>query len=264
MAIKFCSLASGSSGNCQYIETDHVKVLIDSGLSGKKVENLLKKIYVDPSTIDYILVTHEHKDHTKGVGILSRRYNIPIYANTNTWSGMKEDLGKLKTENILEFKTNEGFEIKDLAVLPFNIYHDSNEPVGFSFYHKNRKISYLTDTGRVDDNIKSRIKNSNLLMIESNHDVEMLKMGKYPWFLKQRVLSDNGHLSNESAGQLITEVLSGNNECVLLGHISKDNNFPELAYHTVKNIVTESGVNIEKDISIDLTYRELPTRVYNF
>lgn len=264
MSLQFCSLSSGSSGNCQFIATENVRILIDSGLSGKKVENFLESIDVKPNTIDYILVTHEHQDHTKGVGILSRRFNVPIYANSGTWIAMEKGLGKIDEDNIKEFKTDEGFELKDLAILPFRVSHDSNEPVGFAFYHKNKKISYLTDTGCVSLQAKERIKNSNLLVIESNHDVEMLKVGKYPWFLKKRILGEEGHLSNDDAGRLISEIMSGKEESILLAHLSKDNNFPELAYQTVANIIGENGIVANKDVSIDLTYRDKPTKLYSY
>ncbi len=264
MSLEFCSLSSGSSGNCQFIATEKVRILIDSGLSGKRVESFLESINVKPDTIDYILVTHEHKDHTQGVGILSRRYNVPIYANSGTWAAMKTDLGKLDENNIKEFKTDEGFELRDLAILPFRVSHDSSEPVGFAFYHKNKKISYLTDTGCVSSDVKKRIKNSNLLMIESNHDVEMLKVGKYPWFLKKRILGEEGHLSNDDAGRLLAEIMTGKEENILLAHLSKDNNFPELAYQTVVNIIEEKGIIANRDVNIDLTYRDRPTKLYSF
>lgn len=262
MGFKFCSLSSGSNGNCQYLETDNMKVLIDAGLSGKKTQELLDTIDVDASEIDCILVTHEHSDHIKGAGILSRRFDIPIYANNNTWENMKSDLGKLKDENIKVFDTNKDFELKDLGILPFRVSHDSAEPVGYSFFNKDKKVSILTDSGEVDEEMKKIIKNSNLLMIESNHDSEMLKMGRYPWFLKKRVSGEFGHLSNEDAGNLISEVLSGKNENILLGHLSKENNFPELAHQTVANILNEKGIDIYKDISLDLTFRDKTTRVY--
>jgi len=133
MTLKFCSLASSSSGNSQYIETENVKILVDAGLSGKQIESTLKSIGVDAKDINYILVTHEHKDHIKGVGILSRRYDIPILANVKTWEGMKDHIGKVKEENIITFDTGKDFELKDLGIKPFNIYHDSNEAVGYNF-----------------------------------------------------------------------------------------------------------------------------------
>lgn len=264
MGIKFCSLSSGSSGNCQYIETDNIRILIDAGLSGKKIEELLKSIDVCPTTIDCILVTHEHIDHTKGVGILSRRFNIPIYANEKTWLGMEGQIGEVKEENIKYFTTEKEFELKDLGIFPLSISHDASDPVGYCIQYNDKKISLVTDTGWVTENMKKRIKNSCLYLIESNHDIEMLKVGKYPWYLKKRIMSEKGHLSNDDAGILLSEILSGNGEQILLGHLSKENNFPELAYTTVKNIVENVGINIHKDISLELTYRDKATKVYNF
>ncbi|QIB27922.1 MBL fold metallo-hydrolase [Caloranaerobacter azorensis] len=263
MAFRFCSLASGSSGNCQYIETNRLKLLIDAGLSGRKIESSLKTIGVSPESINGILVTHEHKDHIKGVGILSRRYNLPIYANENTWKAMENDIGKINVDNIRTFKTEEEFELGDLGILPFKTSHDSIESVGFCFYHKNKKISLVTDTGFVNQNIKKKIYDSDLLVIESNHDIEMLKMGRYPWFLKKRIMGDTGHLSNDLAGEVISEVFSGKRQRVLLAHLSKENNFPELAYQTVVNILIDKGIKIGDDIIIGLTQRDNPTKIYN-
>lgn len=147
---------------------------------------------------------------------------------------------------------------------PFKVSHDAIEPVGYSFYYKNVKISLVTDTGYVSEEVKENIKNSNLFLIESNHDIEMLKVGNYPWHLKKRILSEHGHLSNDDAGRLLAEILCGENECILLGHLSKENNFPELAYQTVSNILTEKGINVTKDISLEMTYRDRPSKVFCF
>lgn len=264
MTVRFCSLASGSSGNCQYIETDRVKLLVDAGLSGKKIQEALISIEVDPSTINGVLVTHEHKDHIHAIGILSRRFNIPIYTNEKTWLSMKSEIGEVKEENVVIFDTDKTFELQGLSIHPFKVSHDAIEPVGYSFYYENTKISIVTDTGYVSEEVKNNIKDSHLLLIESNHDVEMLKVGKYPWYLKKRILSEHGHLSNDDAGRLLAEVLCGKNERILLGHLSKENNFPELAYQTVANILTEKGINVTKDISLELTYRDRPSRVFSF
>ena len=258
MSLKFCALSSGSSGNCHYIETEGTRILVDAGFSGKRIEELLSSINVEPNTIDYILITHEHIDHIKGAGILSRRYDIPIIANKNTWIGMVDKIGEIKDKNIEVISTNKDFNLKDLDVHPFNIYHDAAEPIGYIFYYKKIKISIATDTGWVDNNIKNKIKGSNLYLIESNHDVEMLKSGNYPWFLKQRVLSEEGHLSNKDAGDALSEVLLGNGEIVLLGHLSKENNSPNLAYETVKEAVGE----VYDNIKLDLSHRDRPTKLY--
>ena len=263
MSIKFCSLSSGSSGNCQYIETENTKILIDAGFSGKKVESLLSSIGVCPTSLDAILVTHEHIDHTMGVGVLSRRYDIPIYANSNTWVGMEPIIKKIKEKNSKVFNTNKTFNLNDLSIHPFSISHDALEPVGYLIYHKNIKISIITDTGWVNDNMKENIKNSHLYFIESNHDVKMLREGSYPYYLKQRIMSNVGHLSNEDAGEVLGDVLSGNGEIVLLAHLSQDNNKPQLAYETVRNIILEQGLDVDNNIRLELSYRDRTTCIYS-
>lgn len=262
MGIKFCSLSSGSSGNCQYVETDRTKILIDSGFSGKKIESLLLSIDVNPNDIDYILVTHEHIDHVRGVGVLSRRYDIPILANEKTWVAMERLIGKISDKNIRVIQSEKAFELEDLGIYPFKIFHDASEPLGYCFYHGNVKISIMTDTGWVNNDMKEAIKDSSLYLIESNHDTQMLKEGGYPWSLKQRILGTKGHLSNVDAARILTEVLRGNREIVLLGHLSKENNIPELAYDTVKEHIEENGFSVEDNITLDLTYRDKAGKVY--
>ena len=262
MGIKFCSLSSGSSGNCQYIETDRTKILIDGGFSGKRIESLLSSIGVCPTTIDYILVTHEHIDHVKGVGILSRRYDIPIVANENTWLGMNKIIGEIKDKNIKIIESDKDLELKDLGVCPFRVSHDANEPVGYCIYYKNIKISIITDTGWVNYDMKNKIKGSSLYLMESNHDVKMLKEGSYPLYLKRRILGTKAHLSNEDAGEALAETLSGNGETVLLAHLSNENNTPSLAHETVKKCIESLGINVHRDIALELTYRDRPTKVY--
>ncbi|MBS4534484.1 MBL fold metallo-hydrolase [Clostridium sp. D2Q-14] len=259
MAFKFCSIASGSSGNCQYIEGGKGKILVDAGLSGKRIQESLNSIGANSGNIDGILVTHEHKDHIKGVGILSRRFDIPIYANNNTWEVMREYLGKLKEENIRIIKNNDTFEIKDIGISTFKTSHDAIDSMGYTLNYRNKKISIVTDTGIITDEIKNEIKNSDLLMLESNHDVDMLKVGSYPYYLKKRVLSSSGHLSNEDAGNLIVDIFQDKFKKIFLGHLSKENNFPELAYQTVVNIISEKGIKINKDVEIDIANRHQPT-----
>ncbi|MDR7871316.1 MAG: MBL fold metallo-hydrolase [Tissierellaceae bacterium] len=263
MKIKFCSLSSGSSGNCQYIETKKSKIIIDAGFSGKTIEGLLASVDVNPSDLDAIFVTHEHIDHTKGVGILSRRFDIPIYANSNTWEAMEKTIGKIKEENIKVFTTEKHFDFNDITVYPIGIFHDAVEPVGYVIYYKNKKISVVTDTGWVNDNIIEKIKDSNLYFVESNHDIDMLKQGSYPWPLKQRILSTRGHLSNDDCGKLLANVLTGTGEIALLAHLSQDNNVPDLAFDTVKKCIENHGLDIYKDIVLGLSHRDRATEVYS-
>lgn len=262
MGIKFCSLSSGSTGNCQYIETKNTRILVDGGFSGKKIESLLSSIGVCPSSLDGILVTHEHIDHVKGVGVFSRRYNLPIFANSNTWKGMEGTIGKIKGENIKTFVTGDYFDIKDISINPIKVFHDALEPVGFVLYINKVKISIITDTGLINEDIKDKIKDSSLYFMESNHDIEMLKEGSYPWALKQRILSPNGHLSNDDAGKALGQVISGKGEIILLAHLSQDNNTPYLAAETVKHIIAKQGIDM-KDIKLNLTYKDRATIVYN-
>jgi len=265
MAFTFCSLASGSSGNCQYLASSEAQILIDVGLSGKKVEGYMDEIGKDIQKVNAILVTHEHSDHIKGIGILSRRFNIPIYANNNTWKEFQDKIGKIHPDNIRYFKTGTEFFIEDIKIKSYSISHDAVEPVAFSFFKDDAKVSIATDFGHVPQDVKDEIKNSDLLMIEANHDVEMLKMGSYPWYLKKRVMSDEGHISNEMAGEVIAEMMNEENPVsqVLLGHLSKENNFPELSYETVKNVLIEKNIKIGKDLKVDLTYRDQVSKVYH-
>ncbi len=264
MGLRFCSLASGSSGNCHFIASEATSLLIDVGLSGKRVEQSLERIGERIQDVQGILVTHEHRDHIHGVGILSRRFDIPIYANAHTWAVMENYIGDVREKNIMVFDTGKEFCIKDIQIKPYSISHDAADPVAFSFYHDDGKISITTDLGCVTDKIKKEIKDSNLLMIESNHDVEMLKMGRYPYYLKKRILGDKGHLSNEAAGKLIVDMMqeSAPPEMVLLGHLSQENNFPELAYETVKEILVSNKIQVGTDICIDLTYRDKESKIY--
>lgn len=260
--INFCSLFSGSSGNSIFIKGKKTKVLIDAGKSGCSIETALKKINFDISDIDAILVTHEHSDHTRGIGILSRKYNIPVYANENTWNSMTDTTGEIDNLNKKTFKTNEEFEIGDIGINTFNIPHDASEPVGFNFFIGSKKVTVATDIGHINDDLFNNLKNSDILLIESNHDTELVKVCKYPYFLKRRILGNHGHLSNEAAGSLLCELINYGVNKVLLGHLSKENNFPELCYSAVKNILESKDIKIGKDIKIEVAPRDRTSTMY--
>lgn len=262
MGLKFCSLFSGSDGNSQYIEYKNTKLLIDSGMSGKRIQEQLKNIEVDPKEIQGIFITHEHTDHIKGAGVLSRRYDIPVYANEKTWEAMLPKIGKMEDRNIKVFETSKEFAFNELSINTFNVHHDAVDPVGFTVTNSKKKICLLTDTGVVDENIKSSLEDFDLLLLETNHDVEMLKVGSYPFSLKKRILSKFGHLSNETAGYFLTSILKDREEVVLLGHLSAENNFPELAEKTVNNILEEKGIIPGKNVKIEMTYRDRAGKVY--
>lgn len=251
MGIIFCPLFSGSSGNSIILRTENTSLLIDAGKPGIAIRNGLEELMID--RLDGLVITHEHTDHSKAAGIISRKYDIPIYATRGTLEGMKSVIGKIKPSNLCEIEAGREFELGDIKINPFNIPHDANEPVGYNFYIDNLKLTVATDIGCVTDEVYNNIIDSDVLLLESNHDINMLKFGSYPWPLKQRILGDNGHLSNEMAGNLIKSIYNKKLKHVILGHLSRENNFPELAYKTVRNILEIEGIVVGKDGGLDLT-----------
>ncbi|MCY6485251.1 MBL fold metallo-hydrolase [Clostridium aestuarii] len=260
----FCPLYSGSSGNSIFISSKRGNILIDAGLSGKSIEKALKDINKDPNDVDGIFITHEHIDHVKGVGVMSRRYNIPIYANELTWKGMAKNIGKIKEENIKIAEKNKNINVKDMNICSYRIPHDAADPVGYTVSYGNKKVSIATDLGYFSKEVKEAIKDSNVVLLESNHDVEMVKFGPYPYTLKRRILSDIGHLSNDDCGKAILDMIKYNCKRVILGHLSKTNNYPELAYQTVINILRENGIKINEDIILGLAKRDMPSDYIEF
>lgn len=255
MTIQLCSLSSGSAGNAVFLDSGRRRFLVDVGFSGKQTEYLLSRIGQRARDIDYILVTHEHGDHTKGVGILSRKYDLPILANAKTWLAMKNRIGKIKPKNMIVFETDKAFQIEDTVILPLHTHHDAADSVAFVFETGGRKISVMTDTGRVDRTMQEAIKGSDAYYLESNHDVPMLLNGPYPEDLKQRILSNYGHLSNVDAGRLLGDVLEARGEHVILAHLSEENNTPEIAYQTAFSSLYELGMDVEKDIHLEVAPR---------
>lgn len=263
MHIKLCSLFSGSSGNATYIGTDSTHVLIDSGLSGIKVKNALKSIGVGPRQIDAIVITHEHSDHIQSAGVLSRELDIPIYANGKTWEAMEDKIGVISPQNIRLFYNDMDFYIKDINISPFSIPHDAADPVGFCFYYGNKKISIATDLGHTNRRIINKINDSNIVVLESNHDIDMLNQGTYPQTLKNRIMGTRGHLSNTDAGKVATELVKGDVTHLLLAHLSKQNNIPRLAYETVSSILESEGMVVGDDVILDMTYDDRTGNVYH-
>lgn len=260
----FCSLYSGSSGNSILVGNDSTKVLIDAGMPGKKIDEALAKIDQNPKEIDGIFVTHEHSDHVKGVGVLSRKYDIPVYANSDTWEAMSKTVGKIKEKNIKIMDKRSTVEINDLSIKSFIIPHDASGPVGYTIKSKDKTASIATDFGTFTEEIKDNIKESDIILLESNHDVSMLKFGPYPYNLKRRILSEIGHLSNDDCAKAILELVKyGREKHVILGHLSGTNNHPDLAYQTVINILEEKGIKLGEDINIKMASRHEPSSLIN-
>lgn len=240
--IKLVSLFSGSSGNCIFISDGETRILLDAGLSGKRIEAALSALGEKPSDLRAILVTHEHSDHIMGIGVLARRYKLPIYASNGTWNGMGTFPGKLAPIQQYRFTPGERFRIGDIEIEPFSIPHDAKEPVGYSFRMQDRKITVATDLGHMNRTLLRNLEGSDIILLESNHDIGMLKMGRYPWPLKQRILGDLGHLCNDMAGKVVAHLVSNGARCILLGHLSHENNFPELAWQTAANALAEKNL----------------------
>lgn len=256
----FCSLYSGSSGNSLLVQTANTKLLIDVGESAKKVSSALSSLEIDPSQIDAILVTHEHSDHIKGLGTFSKKYNIPVYANSKTWDAMPEQSEKIDNKNTKKFTIEENFEIGDLVIHPFRIPHDAANPCGFNISYQSKKISIATDIGHMTSNIAHKLEDSLFILLEANYDPEILKCSSYPYLLKQRIAGPNGHLPNSEAGKTISFLMNSGLNQVMLGHLSKENNFPELAYKTVVEELIESKLDFSK-LKIDIADRYSPSKI---
>lgn len=259
---RFCSLFSGSSGNCSYIESSTTKILIDCGESAKKIIDALLNIDVHIEDINAIIITHEHIDHIKSLGTLSQKYNIPIYINSETLNSISNEKINLKKETINLFNVSKDFKIGDLQIHPFPIPHDAANPCGFNIYNKNKKMSIATDIGHMTPEIIKTLEKSKFLLLESNYDINTLKCSPYPYFLKERISGPLGHLSNESAGKTISHLLNSGLQTAMLGHLSKQNNFPELAYKTVMEELLSNNYK-ENNINLSVATRYKNSKIIN-
>ena len=259
--LNICVLASGSSGNAIYVATEKKKLLIDAGLSGKEVNKRLNQVNVEVDEIDAIFLTHEHSDHIQGAGVISRRCDVPIYASQGTWQGANDKLGKLTSAN-KNIITKEDVILGDMKITPFSISHDAKQPFGYSICYQDSKLAVATDTGEITSEVKDAVKGAELVVLESNHDLEMLKIGPYPWSLKKRVMSAKGHLSNDDAGAAVVDLVKNSTTKILLAHLSQDNNIPELAYLTIKNMLADAGMEIDKDLQLDFACQNQVSKLY--
>lgn len=265
--MNLCSIASGSSGNCIYTGTENTGILIDAGISAKRIEQGLASIDRKLGEVKGIFISHEHSDHIQGIGVLSRRYQIPIYGTKGTLGAIRQckSLGNIDEDLYHEIQADEEIQIDDLTVRPFAISHDAAQPVAYRVESGGKSAAVATDLGIYDEKIIDRLQKLDVLLLESNHDIHMLQVGGYPYPLKQRILGDRGHLSNESAGKLLCELLHDDLKAVFLGHLSKENNYEELAFETVK---LEIALGSEKyqpdDFLIEVAKRDSVSRMMEF
>ncbi len=262
LGFKFSLLASGSSGNATYIETPQRKILVDCGLSGKAMEALMAKLGRNLSDVDTILVTHEHSDHIHGVGVLARKYKMDVYANHETWQAMEGKIGKLATEQKHIFELGQMQTFGDLDVISYGVSHDAANPQFYAFQKDQKQFVMLTDTGYVSDRLRGLLKNADAYLIESNHDLEMLRMGGYSWSLKQRILGDKGHLSNDDGALATAEMVGDKTRRVFLGHLSRDNNMKTIAYDTAHAILRDKDCGLDENFSLYHTDPVEPTELF--
>lgn len=265
--MRMISIASGSSGNCIYIGSESTHLLVDAGIAYKWIDSGLQKIGLTGTDLDGVLITHEHSDHVGGLGVLARRLNIPIYASAGTIQSLKKNksLGRIEENLYHPIQADGDFSLKDLRVFPFANSHDAAEPLGFRVEQGKKSAAVCTDLGNYSSYTIDRLKGLDAVLLESNHDVRMLQAGPYPYPLKQRILSDYGHLSNEACGRLLCEILHDHMKHIVLGHLSKENNLPELAYEAVRLEITMGDNPYDAgDFSISVAKRDTPSEVICF
>ena len=263
--MRLLSIASGSSGNCIYVGDGDTHLLVDAGISGKRIEAGLNQNGLKTADVDGILITHEHSDHISGLGVLARRYGIPVYATKETIREIRrvKSLGELDPKLFVPILPDREFQIEELRVQPFSISHDAANPVAYRISNdKKENVAVATDMGTYDDYTIRNLSGLKALLLEANHDVNMLETGSYPYPLKRRILGDRGHLSNELSGRLLTKILHDGLKYIFLGHLSKENNYAELAYETVKLEIAMSGGKYRGDeFPIQVAGRDTPSQM---
>lgn len=260
--MRLISIASGSSGNCFLVASEKTSLLVDAGLSRKKVKEGLENVGYSIDDIDGILATHEHIDHIRGLGVITRQDKIQVYSTEGTLRGIfnNKSLGNLDEDYFNLISIGETFTIGDIEIKPFETFHDVNEPCGYTFKKGSKKAGIITDTGSYNSKIVDELLDVNALLIESNHDLEMLDNGDYPYFLKERIKSNIGHMSNDTCSELLNRILHKDMEGIILGHLSKDNNTPDKALDGVKSGIDLDTYYTSDDFEITVANRHTPSK----
>jgi len=260
--MRICVLASGSKGNCTYVEGENTRILIDAGLTKSDIEARLSLIGVDPDSINSILITHEHGDHIKGLGAFARAHDTMIFAHPDTWAEMDSKIGVIPTHNKLGIFKNE-FDINELSIRSFDLSHDSRHCLGFSVYEGNKKFSTATDLGFITDQIIKNLADSSLVVLEANHDVNRLLINpRYPVALKNRILSKYGHLNNTDSANAVLKMLGYGVRGLIPAHLSEDNNTPQLVLQTLQEVVSKNGGDLAKELHVDIAKQHQVGNIY--
>lgn len=263
--LKFISFGSGSSGNCYYLATATDGLMIDIGVGLRTLKKNCKDYGIQLASVKHLLITHDHADHIKSVGSFSYDYHLPVYATKAVHTGIDHNycITRKVADEMRKYVTvGETFTLGEFTIRPFAVPHDASENVGYEIQVEDVTFVIITDAGSVTDEMKEIVSRADYLVIEANHDEEMVENGPYPAFLKKRILSASGHMSNKVCGQVIAENMTEKLKHVWLCHLSEENNHPELARKTVEAIMRSYGIIPGKDVELDVLKRTLPTGVY--
>ena len=266
MDLGLFTFASSSAGNCYLIRSETTNIMVDVGLSGKAISSDLELISLRAKRLNAFLLTHEHIDHVRGMAVMARRNSIaPIYASEGTINAMAEKVAGVDPDRMVAVKAGWDFMVGDIKVMPFNVSHDTAEPVAYAFERNVKKIAIVTDTGYISDEIFENIKDADILVLEANHERNILLCGRYPYTVKHRILGDKGHLSNEAAGGCIVRILDylqgKKTPMILLAHLSQENNTPQQAFITIRNILEEAGYYVDKDLKMEVVEKDAVSRL---
>jgi phosphoribosyl 1,2-cyclic phosphodiesterase len=264
MKLNFCSLSSGSSGNCYYLGNELHGILIDAGISAGAIRKYLKNMGVSMQTIMGVLVTHNHSDHIRGLEVLTRKNNLPVFTTRKIWESILTRKNNLSGLAVRDIVLQQEFHLAGFDIEAFPVFHDAPETIGFHLGAGDQKITIATDLGHICQTAASYMKAANLLVIESNYDEQMLANGKYPHFLKARIRSDHGHLGNHQTSAFLADIVSENLRHICLAHLSINNNTPDLALQTLKQTFSERGISTNGQLRISVLNRHMPSEVITF
>lgn len=255
--MKVCLLASGSGGNSIYVQNGSTRILVDAGLTGKQIENRLHSIGVDPTTLQGIVVSHEHSDHIKGVGVMARRYGFPVWMTQGTLDGSKKTFRG--TERVRVIDNDENFSIGDLEFQPFPLPHDAADPINYVITDGSAKVAIATDMGVMTQLVYQRLRDVDFVAIESNYDRKMLMDGPYPWDLKKRISGRHGHLPNDGAAETLCDLALDGVKHAVLAHLSEKNNDPDLARATCQGLLAQRGIG---NFPVTVALQDRPSEIF--
>lgn len=262
--LRFCTLFSGSSGNAVYLSTERGGLLIDCGMSGKQTLEAIARAGLSADAIHAILITHEHSDHIRGVGVVSRKLGVPVYATAGTWEGMAASVGELPARSRVTITAGESFFLDDIEAVPFSIPHDANDPVGYRLFAGRHSVAVATDLGFFSQGVCDAVSGAEIVLLESNHDPELLRRNPhYPAQLKTRILGKKGHLSNDAGAEAAVRLAQCGTRHLLLGHLSAENNTPDIAFRTAHTALTGAGADVGHEVTLHVAARFQASMLYS-